>query len=250
MQSFLLPTELVCDAATKVTGHAVQKSNGKSVLTVRGEPVESSSQKDGVEKFCGWLSTFGNPVVLVAHNCHAFDMRVLVNAARRENLLDLLREHVNGFGDSLPALKTALPNLQSYSLPKVHVSLFNDNFPAHDAAGDVAALGKVMEKSNADVRPTAVTLSSVASICEFDDQKKGRLASFGNLVKSKVLSRAMADKAAASGLSYVHLQLAHTRSPNNGIECLFKEKTEAGRRVTATKRICEAVAKFFNSMQN
>ena len=59
----------------------------------------------------------GKSVVLVAHNCFMFNMRVLVNAAQREGVMNELEEWVSGFSDALPVLKARLAGKESYSLP-------------------------------------------------------------------------------------------------------------------------------------
>ena len=75
-----------------------------------------------------------------------------------------------------------------------------------------------------------------------------RVASFSPLVSGKALSRAMASKAATSGLRFRHLLLAHRRDSEHGIDRLLKEMHGDTHRVTASKKILTAVMSFARSM--
>ena len=55
-------------------------------------------------------------MLLVAHNSFSFDMKVLMNQFALCNLFEALAEVVEGFTDSLPALKAAIPRRKHYSL--------------------------------------------------------------------------------------------------------------------------------------
>ena len=242
---YLLPTEAVSPAASEVTGLAVATIEGERVLTANGKRVTALSQRDGLQALIDWLENLSKSVV-VAHNCHTFDMRVLSNALMREGLQADFEACVHGFGDSLPALKCALPSRSSYKLADIHMSVCKHNFPAHDASHDVTALVDVLRVVKADLVPTFVTVGSVITVMAFEAEKLKRQATFGALVKAKVLSSCMASKAAASGLTAHHLQVAYRRDSALGIERLFKEKTAVGRRVTATKRIISGVNEFLS----
>ena len=58
----------------------------------------------------------------------------------------------------------------------------------------------------------------------------------------------MAERAAGRGLALQHLALAHKRHPEHGIELLFEEKIEGGRRVTASKKIISAVRNYLDKL--
>ena len=73
------------------------------------------------------------------------------------------------------------------------------------------------------------------AVTTYESEKLKMQTTFGALVRAKVLSSAMAAKAAASGLTAHHLEVAYCRDSALGIERLFKEKVAVGRRVTATK---------------
>ena len=243
---YLLPTEVVSLGASRITGLAVATIEGERVLTANGKRVTALSQRDGLQALIDWLENLSKSVVLVAHNCHGFDMRVLSNALMREGLQADFGACVHGFGDSLPALKCALPSRSSYTLAGIHMSVCKHDFPGHDASHDVTALVDVLRVVKADLVPTFVTVGSVITVMAFEAEKLKRQATFGALVKAKVLSPGMASKAAASGLTAHHLQVAYRRDSALGIECLFKEKTAVGCRVTAAKRIISGVNEFLS----
>ena len=238
---YMLPCERISDGATATTGLAIIFEDGRKRLALNGKVVESCSQKEGLSDFIEWLESRGRSCVLVAHNCLSFDMRVLVNAAIREGLLADLEEWVDGFCDSLPLMKSALPSMTTYKLSSLYEDQFNDTFTAHDAMADVVALDRLLVHCKCDVQSSAITMSSAVDIVQFAEATSARSATFADLVKKKVLSKAMAEKAAASGLQYGHLILAHRRDAENGIAQLFKEQTGTGRRVTASTRIIKSV---------
>ena len=131
--------------------------------------------------------------------------------------------------------------MTTYKLSSLYEDQFNDTFTAHDAMADVVALDRLLVHCKCDVQSSAITMSSAVDIVQFAEATSARSATFADLVKKKVLSKAMAEKAAASGLQYGHLILAHRRDAENGIAQLFKEQTGTGRRVTASTRIIKSV---------
>ena len=145
----------------------------------------------------------------------------------------------------LVAHKCALPSLSSYKLADIHMSVCKRNFPAHNTSHDVTVPVDVLWLE-ADLVPTFVTVGSVITAMAFEAEKLKRQATFGALVKAKVLSSGMASKAAASGLTAHHLQVAYRRDSALGIERLFKEKTTVGHRVTITKRIISGVNEYLS----
>ena len=76
----------------------------------------------------------------------------------------------------------------------------------------------------------------------FEQAKAHRLATFGSLVKAKVLSAQMAAKAAASGLEFHHFQLAHKRQ--GGIAGV-QELSGASCRITKKKKSLLPSLNFF-----
>ena len=227
-----------------VTGLSVVVGQGRKQLAMHGKLVLSCSQAEGLRRFVSWLENIGKSVVLVAHNCYTFDMRVVANAVRREGLLAEIQEWVDGFCDSLPIFKQAFPGHASCSLSPLYAERFGESFPAHDAAADVAALARLLQNANADIHASSATLSSATACVAFDAQNAERVASFSPLVSGKALSKAMASKAATSGLRFRHLLLAHRHDSEHGIDRLLKEMHGGIRRVTASQKIITAVIEF------
>ena len=246
---YLLPTESISAKATEVTGQTVSRVGGQRRLVKHGKPLEALDQGCGLSSFFNWLEELDTSVVLVGQNCHSLDMRVFLNSVMREGLLSDFSDFVDGFGDSLPALKSVLPGQASYSLPVLHKKVLGEQFQAHDALADVEALARLVHHTKASVTDHVVATASVAKALKHESGKQQRLKTFKELTRLKVLSAGMAAKAADSGLTAQHLALAHSRDPFAGIQNLLSEKTPAGRRVTATKKIVLAVKDHFASIQ-
>ena len=243
---YLLPTEPISRNASSATGLSVVVDQGRKQLAMHGKLVEACSQAEGLRRFLSWLENNATSVVLVAHNCLSFDMRVFLNAARREGLLEELQKRVDGFCDTLPIFKEAFSGQPSYSLSPLYAKRFGESFPAHDAAADVTALARLLQHANADIHASSVTLSSAMSCVAFGVQNAERVATFSPLVSRKALSKALAARAATSGLRYRHLLLAHRRDRDHGIENLLKGTHGGNRRVTESKQVIAAVAEYCN----
>ena len=114
------------------------------------------SQKEGLQSFLQWLHGHGEPTILVAHNCHSFDMRVLVNCVRRAGLDQDFASCVKGFADTLPALKNAVSDASSHSLPKLYKLQLRKSFAAHTAEADVRALSQLCHHTKAAFLSTTV----------------------------------------------------------------------------------------------
>mgnify|MGYP003683901981 CR=1 FL=1 len=69
----------------------------------------------------------------------------MLSALQTNNLLGhFMSVGVFGVIDTLPLFKVCLPNLSSYSQPKVY---FDDPYKAHDSLEDVFALCRLVEKT-------------------------------------------------------------------------------------------------------
>ena len=245
---YILPSCAITSKATDVTGLSVQRVSGKNVLALRGTPVASCGLSEGLSAFFDWLQKLPEKPLLVAHNCRAFDMRVLFSQATLCGIEEKLVESVAGFADSLPASKDHLKGkISSFSLSSVYGELVGGQFAAHNAFDDVVALAKVVEKL-----PTKTLL--LCSLSNFDahnyhkhlEKRKVLLAG----LKAKlagVISDAMLDKMSMSGLGYVHLQLAFQRGGVSGLADLLKEKTRNSKpRVSSNRKIIDAITSHFD----
>ena len=83
---YLMPSGEISASASCITGLRVIKSGGQRRLLYKENVVEASSERDGLTLFFNYLAGKGGNVVLVAHNCHEFDMVVLSNAVNRAQL--------------------------------------------------------------------------------------------------------------------------------------------------------------------
>lgn len=117
-------------------------------------------------------------------------------------------------------------------------------FRAHEAGEDVAALALILKMCKAALGPTVLTSLYVLARMSLEKGKLERQSTFAALVRAKALSTSIAAKAAASGLIADGLVQAYRSDPSHGIERVFKEKTNAGRRVTARKSIISSISNY------
>lgn len=113
---YIKPGEKISPAASTVTG--IQFKNGKMYQS--NKEVEYSRIQPALQKLFMFLAKL-EKVVLVGHNCKSFDIPVLLSALENDNMLEsFMSTGVIGVIDSLPLFKVCLPNLPSYSQPKVY----------------------------------------------------------------------------------------------------------------------------------
>lgn len=124
---------------------------------------------------------------------------------------------MQGFADALPALKMAVPNASNYSLPKLYESQLGKSFVAHNAETNVRALRQLCHHMKADFLSTSLTSASVVDAVVYERGKAARLPTLLLLVESRGLSWAIVEKAAANGLCYGHVTIAHCRDPGKGL---------------------------------
>ncbi len=95
---------------------------------------------------------FAGKDILVAHNAHGFDMRVLAQAAAGEGL-----EYDPPYIDSLSMAQALYPGLYSYRLDALNKHLELEEFRHHRADEDAAALARVFCKMLEDLNLKAIT---------------------------------------------------------------------------------------------
>ena len=247
--TYMLPAEAISAGATEATGLAVEVRNASRVLTLHGKPVASVSQEEGMTLFIQWLESLGRSTLLVAHNCMTFDRKVLLNSALETGKIADLQEWVDGFADTLPALRAAVPGHTSYTLSSLYSHVIGRAFPAHNAIADVAALAELMSTVAVNLHAYSVSTPSSLDGLKFDAGKRERAVTFLPAVNAKCLTSAMATKAAESGLTLGHFRLAYRRSQAMGVEQLMKEDARGKRRVTANKRIISAITEYIASSE-
>lgn len=115
---------------------------------------------------------------------------------------------------------------------------------AHSALDDVCMLQKMTLKCLSDNALLEHSCSNVWLLDYIDILRKKReaLTTLQPLIVSKSVSKTMADKMAACGLSLNHLQLAFRRGGADGLSSILTEKFEGKARVTANKRIITSIS--------
>ena len=97
-------------------------------------------------KFIDWLGALPSSAVFVGSNSHSFDIPVLLNALTQYGLLEQFAQGTDGFGDSLFIFKSMSAGPDGYALGKLYRHQFGEDFAAHDAGADVAALAHLLQK--------------------------------------------------------------------------------------------------------
>lgn len=226
--------------------------NGKMFHNSR--QVEHLGIKEALHKLFLFLEKF-DKVILVGHNCKSFDIPILLSALQNNNLLEnFMSVGVIGVIDTLPLFKVCLPNLSSYSQPKVYETVFNDQYKAHDSLEDVFALCRLVEKTNPCLELKSnfsFSLSSVVAMYHFKIQSKSLYDSLNPLLTTKVISKCIALKIANSGLALSHLLLAFKRDRQQGVGDLLSEMcgNSLKVRVTKSKRIIHSIVQYFESLE-
>ena len=217
---FTLPTKPISAKAKEVNGFDVTVRGGRRVLLSRVAIVDTVSTHKCLEPFCNWLLA---KCVLVAHNCFAFDARVLRAVAG-----SMLEEKMVGFGDTLPLFRQAMPEETLHKLGDSLVATMGIALPdAHSALGDVRGLRRILDERSIS---NSSTSDFCAPLAYFDAKDAYR-----NVVEEAkctlvcplgpVLSKGIINKIAESGLRYRHLKLAHQRDPQSGLQLLLADKS-------------------------
>ena len=193
------------------------------------------------------MTSFRDPV-LFAHNCRKFDSLVLCNAMNK--VLDVkLHECFSGFCDTLDFFRVILPNQEKFSLEYLVSHILKISYSAHDALEDSKVLQRLTELPEhvVDVHYLNHTfdVSSTCDILSLQIQVKQCYETLRPLLLHNTISENMAKKIAQSGLSFLHLQLAFTRNPQDGIRNLFTEFANGHVRITNRKTIISSVSSFF-----
>ena len=246
---YILPDQPISQQSTDVTGIGTCRRSGQTVLTVHGKPVASSTLREGMKLFLDFLSQFSK-VLLVAHNGKAFDMKVLIHQARHCGLEAELVGAVAGFADTLLAFRHHLKGkIPKFTLGALNAHFNGPEFAAHDAAGDVSALQHIITKLPAcELAHYQWTTADCVAMTDHHSRKKVLANGIRASGLKALLSAAMIDKIALSGLGYQHLKLAFTRDGTTGISGLFQEKVAHKPRVTSNRKVIAAVQGHFSSL--
>ena len=235
---------------TDLTGISMRDNN----MFSKGERVNSVSIKEGLSSFIDFLP---DQCMLVAHNTHQFDTRIILSHMKDHSFLDKFKSKVLGFLDTLPLAKLLYPErkgARGYKQEALVNDLVQETYDAHNAIADVSALHKLLSVIKQSSFTNHIFLSNSMSVESAVGKLEHQLFTRQNfetmqrLVHDKVMSEQMAKKAAASGLTITHLKRASTRS-SNGIKDLFSEYTAHNKpRVTRAKAIYDRVQEYMEKL--
>ena len=218
---FTLPTKPISAKAKEVNGFDVTVRGGRRVLISRVAIVDTVSTHKCLEPFCNWLPA---KCVLVAHNCFAFDARVLRAVAG-----SMLEEKMVGFGDTLPLFRQAMPEENLHKLGDSLVAATGIALSdAHSALGDVKGLRRILDERSISNSSTSDFCAPLAYFDAKDAHRNVVEEAKCTLVDRQVgpvLSKGIINKIAESGLRYRHLKLAHQRDPQSGLQLLLADKS-------------------------
>ena len=88
---------------------------------------------------------------------------------------------------------------------------------------------------------SSASVESMRAVIAHNEATKLRESTFDGIVRAKALSKGMAHKAAASGLTFKHLVASHRRKGRDGLASLFNDSTAGFVRVTKSNRIIDSV---------
>ncbi|KAL5012907.1 hypothetical protein ScPMuIL_011458 [Solemya velum] len=238
---YITPTKSVSPGAAAVTGLTSQGG----VLFYHGTPVPTLPLQGAMQQFLAWLDDRA-PVILIGHNFRAFDFPRIIRVVDRVKMNVAFKERVVGAVDTLPLFKEVFPGRDTYKQEALVHAVLKENYEAHNALADVSCLQKLYTMS--DISDTvffnhSFTTSWGFSMLAYQQNTEKNVDSMQDLVNRKVISKAMAQKIAASGLQLCHLRLAFSRGGLDGLTHLLSEKVNGKVRVTSTKRVISNLAK-------
>lgn len=243
-QVYILPTHGIAPG-TSAVNKLVVKHN---ILYYNGKPVHATSLADGISKFLDWLKS-KQPCVLLAHNAKSFDAKYLMKALISCNKVDEFCKVVLGFSDTLSAFKGLYPERKSCSQENLAKDLLSASYNVHSALSDVCMLQELTVKCLTDdtLMEHSFTNPWLLDYIDFLTKKRKALFTLQLIIEAKTVSKTMADKIAASGLSLHHLQLAFKRGGADALSSVETEKFKGKPRVTSNKRIISSICSFFEN---
>ena len=150
----ILPEGSIDERVTKHCGgiSVLNKANGQRCLMRRGDILNSTTGKEGLNSFVEWIKTtkrlgeYDN-VVLCAHG--ALDMPVLINNLAKVHLLDEFRSVVDRFVNTEEYFVNKFPEGRKLGISSMYKKLFDQKLKnAHDALEDATALYRLMVKTS------------------------------------------------------------------------------------------------------
>ena len=177
-----------------------------------------------------------------------FDAKHLLKALETSSRTEPFSEVVVGFCDTLPAFKELFPERKSYSQENLARDLLESTYNAQNALNDVQMLQELSDRflSAQIVQKHSFSFSWYQEYTKYLSDKRINLQTLQPLVAAKAISMGMAEKAAASGLSFTHLiLLAFQRGGREALSNALKEKFNGKVRVTRRKKVIMKICDFF-----
>ncbi|XP_052772596.1 DNA polymerase III PolC-type-like [Mya arenaria] len=228
-------------------GYIPPKITSITEITIRGEqmfynmtPVESTDTLTGLSSFSEWLKKFNNPV-LIAHNA-AFDTRIILNSFLH---CSVSHSHIHGFADSLKLCKEVFPGHSSYKLSAIIKDILKQDFNAHNANDDVAALADLLQ--TVDDLPKKLQITLLQEAHNKLNKLKNEiefLPTYDRYVNEKVLAKTTAKELAGTGLDGRLLQETYRCSGRDGLSELLRNRL-----VKSAKPITN-LSSYFESIYN
>ena len=78
--------------------------------------------------------------------------------------------------------------------------------------------------------------------------KKVNVITFNGMVRDKIMTKTMCEKAATSGLTFNHLKYAFARNGYDGLYSIMSEKVDKKPRATKQKKIIERISNYFSKL--
>ena len=147
---YIMPSRNTEKFASEITDLCIKHVRGHRRMFLKDKEVETVTSQADLIDFIQWLGNVpGDKKVLVAHNCKAFDMRILLRTLTENNFLPKFKTKCAGFVDTLPLLRAELPGRKSYKLQLVYKDVAGgSDFESHNARADAKALATIIECLN------------------------------------------------------------------------------------------------------
>ena len=141
-----------------------------------------------------------------------------------------------------------IPNIRSYSQTSLATESLRQTYDTHNAREDVTLLQQLITSVNPTIDDILRFSSSVKYVQEYlehSEIKKVNVITFNEMVRDKIMTKTMCEKAAASGLTFNHLKCAFARNGYDGLYSIMSEEVDKKPRVTKQKKIIERIINYF-----
>ena len=259
---------IIGQSATQVHGISVEFCKGRKTLLRRGKELEAVSQTQGLSDFCSFLKQQSRSfqVVLIAHNGEKFDFPVLINALRRNNLLELFLATGVVLVDSLKIVSTEMKqkgsplySCKSKSLSDVYEVLLKEKFDAHDAQEDATALSRILFQSPLQVSVERIQTHAVPAELFVKKMNSAQEAKSRKSTLHRLpVSEGMKEKMGKAGLDYETMQGVYKKGGTKALLAVLAlpesfeqiQEKRSKPRVTKNLNILTAVVNYFVRMQS